>query len=313
MFSPQASVAEALGVNLDPPPPPYPAPLPIEDLRIYCGDSVELLTRYDYDFVNAGGHVILNGLPILDQSQSPTYVWNTAYFWTEGDLQVRVRHMHFVELFPRVGPRWEWREGADVSRLAEQVMNHRMAHYSLPVHEDLNGFVELISQPGIGEPAITGYLADHPTILQLAFGAGRLNPQVALTWQATGDREDLIPDFMPVRLDGFVDIIEFKLPVLQSAPIVGKAPRRKASEEVAKALSQVHSYRRWCVQEVNAAWLERERDIKVRGPQLILVLSTSSAFPAADRRQLAEEHDVTIVTYDEFVEMARSQLYIAQG
>lgn len=132
-----------------------------------------------------------------------------------------------------------------------------------------------------------------------------LHPETTLEWQYETDREDLRPDFMPVKMDGFADIVEFKLPWLKGKPVVGPATRTKPSAEVDTALAQIDEYEEWCAQDVNRRWLEEEKGIRVHAPMTYLVIGHQSEFTAEDRQRFRKRRNAIIVTYDEFVEMAR--------
>ncbi|MEQ8454978.1 MAG: DUF4263 domain-containing protein [Sandaracinaceae bacterium] len=159
----------------------------------------------------------------------------------------------------------------------------------------------MISSPQTG----ARQAASHPEILQLAFGCHELHPETTLEWQYETDREDLRPDFMPVKMDGFADIVEFKLPWLKGKPVVGPATRTKPSAEVDTALAQIDEYEEWCAQDVNRRWLEEEKGIRVHAPMTYLVIGHQSEFTAEDRQRFRKRRNAIIVTYDEFVEMAR--------
>jgi len=163
--------------------------------------------------------------------------------------------------------------------------------------------------PDTNEPSITKYLSDNPEILQLAFGVHKLNPQVLLEWQYDSGKKDLQPDFMPIRMDGYADIMEFKLPSIKSSPTVGSAERTHPSFEVDSAIAQIETYNEWCSQVINTGWLEEKKGIKVLNPRKYLIIGHSKDFDKADRARLVQTRNTTIFTYDEFIEMCRFQLY----
>ena len=68
-------------------------------------------------------------------------------------------------------------------------------------------------------------ITEHPEILQYAFGMNKLNAQTLLKWQYQTQDKDLKPDFMPERMDGYCDIMEFKMPNLDGKCIVGTNER----------------------------------------------------------------------------------------
>lgn len=136
-----------------------------------------------------------------------------------------------------------------------------------------------------------------------------LNPQCLLKWQFNSDKTDLQPDFLPVRMDGFSDILEFKLPHLKSKPMVGTPERKQSSFEIDSAIAQLDLSEEWCSQEVNLKWLEKEKKIKIIQPQRFLVIGHSVDFQKEDRARLRKTRNTTVFTYDEFIEMARFQVY----
>lgn len=149
----------------------------------------------------------------------------------------------------------------------------------------------------------------NPEIMQYAFGTNRLNPQILLEWQYKTDMHDLKPDFMPERMDGFCDIFEFKKPHLKSKSLVGSKERQQPSHEIDAAIAQLNRYDEWCSQYVNIDWLEKNKGVKVLHPQKYLIMGHSQDFTSEQRRLLREQRNVTILAYDEFIEMARFQIY----
>ena len=85
--------------------------------------------------------------------------------------------------------------------------------------------IGLINLQETNEVDITNYITEHPEILQYAFGMNKLNAQTLLKWQYQTQDKDLKPDFMPERMDGYCDIMEFKMPNLDGKCIVGTNER----------------------------------------------------------------------------------------
>ena len=152
-------------------------------------------------------------------------------------------------------------------------------------------------------------ITEHPEILQYAFGMNKLNAQTLLKWQYQTQDKDLKPDFMPERMDGYCDIMEFKMPHLDGKCIVGTNERKQPSYQVDSAIAQINKYDEWCSQKINTDWLEKEYNMKVFKPNKYLIMGHSSDFTAEDRRRLREERNIIIYTYDEFIEIARYQIY----
>lgn len=110
-------------------------------------------------------------------------------------------------------------------------------------------------------------------------------------------------------MDGYCDIIEFKLPHLKNSPIVGSSSRRQPSHEIDSTIAQINLYKDWFDQDINRAWLESEKGIKSLVPRLTIIIGHSKDFSAEERQRLRKVREATIFTYDEFIEMARYQLY----
>jgi hypothetical protein len=169
------------------------------------------------------------------------------------------------------------------------------------IHEKLDEFTKLISDPNKLEPEITKFLENNPEILQLGLSATDLNPQVLLEWQFPTEERNLKPDFMPTSRDGYADIVDFKLPKLRSKPIVGRSSRPNPSFEVDDALSQIYRYREWCSQVVNQRWLLETKKIKVKNPRVYLVIGHAEEFSPEKRQELRSIREGVIWTYDEII------------
>jgi hypothetical protein len=179
----------------------------------------------------------------------------------------------------------------------------------LAVHEKLDEFCKFISKKR-RETAITKFLEDNPEILQLGLCATDLNPQVLLEWQFPTEEDNLKPDFMPVCHDGFADIVDFKLPSLNSKPIVGKSNRQQPSFEIDTALSQISKYKKWCSQIPNQNWLWETKKIRVKNPRIFLVIGYSDDFSPEERQELRDIRDGIIWTYDEIINMVKNLMAI---
>lgn len=312
VYGPSHSVLDFLGVDLSHLQcPRLPVPDNVENMQMFVGEAVGLLGDYLYDVVANPSDFLLNGVFDFDltPSSKALFVSNVTILWVDSSGALRVRRVDFMELHPRMEGGWGHQTPESLSHFAKFLTNYQVPEYEPGLHAVLNGFIQLVAAPENGETVLTDYLTKHPEILQLAFGAHKLNPQTDLIWQFQTDKPNLKPDFMPVRMDGYADILEFKLPRLKSKAMVGTATRSHPSSEVEHALSQIDEYEEWCNQEVNSRWLESTKGIKVNQPHTTLVIGHSDEFSAEDRRRLRGRRNATIFTYDEFIEMARMQLY----
>lgn len=290
--------------------PSIDAPDRIENMVFFLGGSIQYLTDYFYDFTQMPADMMLNGTVNFSNIKEPTYISNTTYFWTNSNGDLKIKHIDFLEIFPfdKDGNIY-YHDDASFDQFCEFILEYRVPNYKVQLHKQLNKFIELISLPDMKEPQITKYLEKNPEILQMAFGINKLNPQIELQWQYESTKDNLKPDFLPTRMDGFSDIMEFKLPHLNSKPMVGSESRRQPSFEIDSAFAQIDLYEEWCAQEVNTKWLEREKGIKIMYPHRFLIIGHSKDFSAEDRARLRRIRNTSVFTYDEFIELVRYQIY----
>jgi hypothetical protein len=310
MWRPGVSVFDFLGIEVEHLSPVHiPITTSLENVQIFLGDAMNLLGDYLYDIVSNPHDLALNGILDFTNASEPTYVSNVTFLWSDREGALRIRRIDFLELMPIQKEGWAYHTEESFANFAEFLVHHEVPRYRPQLHAILNQFIELVVSSNVSEPMITGYLADHPEILQLAFGADNLNPQIDLEWQYPSGKPNLKPDFMPEKMDGYADVLEFKLPRLKSGAVVGPDVRSHPSFEVDSALAQIDEYQDWCAQEINRRWLDSSKGIKVLKPHTYLVIGHSEEFSASDRQRLRGRRNATIFTYDEFIQMARMQLY----
>lgn len=286
----------------------------IENMSFFLGDSMTYLVDYFYDLTQLPYEYLqLNGFIDFSAPTSPIFVSNTNFFWTDKNGQLKIKHIDFLEIFPR-GENGDvfYHDSHSLEEFAKFILNYKVPTYKTRLHGILNKFIEFINLPDTTEPQITIFLSENPEILQLAFGVNELNPQILLEWQYKTHKDNLQPDFLPIRMDGFADIMEFKLPHLKGNPMVGKPERRHPSYEIDTAIAQLDTYEEWCSQQVNTEWLEKNRNIKIMHPRRFLIIGHSKDFLKDDRARLRNIRNTTVFTYDEFIEMVRFQLYRMQ-
>lgn len=286
----------------------------LDNMSFFLGKSMEYLTDYFYDMTQLPYEfLMLNGYIDFSKPKRPIFISNTNFLWTDENDRLKVKHIDFMEIFP-LGENGEvyYHDNNSLKKFADFLINYKVPKYKVKLHEKLNEFIEYINLPDINEPKITAFLTENPEILQLAFGVHELNAQVDLEWQFDTEYNNLKPDFLPKRMDGYADIMEFKLPFLKNNPMVGKLERRHPSFEIDTAISQLETYDYWCSQKVNTDWLEKNKAIKILYPRKILIIGHSKEFSKEDRARLKNIRDTTVFTYDEFIEMARFQLYRVQ-
>lgn len=292
--------------------PTLPVPDGIENYNLFLGYSLKPLSNYLYNFVDGRDYSLINGIFDFDSIKEPIHISNSTFFWTDEAGALKIRRIDFLEIWPARPEAWVYRTKESFSEFADFIIQCSVPTYDVKLHETLNRFIELIHVADIPETTVTKFLGDHPEILQLALGANQLNPQVLLEWQYQTDKGNLQPDFMPVGMDGYADIVEFKLPHLKSKPIVGSDTRSQPSFEIDSALAQIDEYEDWCSQEIHQKWLFDNKKIKVKNPRRYLIIGHSKDFSAEKRQELRSRRRTVVLTYDEIIEMARFQLYRAR-
>lgn len=282
----------------------------IYDVSFFLGGSMDYLCDYFYDITQMPSqYIYLTGYLDFSKIDRPICVSNTTFFWTDKEGRLKIKHIDFLEIFPQLEEGIGYHDEKSMQHLSSFITSLNVPKYNIDLHRKLNDFIQLINSDETSEPEITKYLEDNPEILQISFGAHALNPQKVLRWQYTTDKKDLKPDFLIERMDGFVDILEFKLPRIKSTPIVGRNERQHPSFEIDSAIAQINLYNEWCIQEVNRQWAKTEYYLNINQPVKYLVIGHSDEFTAEERQRLRSTRDIVIFTYDEFIELARYQIY----
>lgn len=283
----------------------------LDNVSMFIGNSLNLLTNYFYDLTQGPSELLLMGSMMgFANPKAPIHISNSNIYWTDSDDNLKVKRIDYLDIVPfDTDSEVVFYDDESLSKIAEYLFEVGIPKYNIDLHFKLNGFIELINTKDITEPQITSYLSENPEILQLAFGVHNLNSQIDLIWQYDANYSNLKPDFLPVRMDGFSDILEFKLPWLKNRPMVGRNERNHPSFEIDSAIAQIDLYERWCAQDVNTIWLEKEKGIKLNKPDRILVIGHTDEYPSEERARLRAIRNTKVYTYDEFIEMARVQLY----
>ena len=277
----------------------------------YIGNSIARLNELHYDYMSSSEIATLNGYDDLEQSPHLDYWSNVTFFWTDDEGELRVRHVDFLLFFPADEPANAIEVRLDFDHLRRAILALPTPEFDVQRHNDLNRFIELLHADHTSETDITKFLTEVPELLQLGFSCGDINPQVTLEWQYPSDIPNLRPDFLPVGMDGFANILDFKLPGLKNVPMVGQPQRRHPSFEVDSAIAQLEMYDRWSSQDLNRRWLFESKGIRIHDPQRLIVMGRAVGFAAEERQRLRTTRRTLIYTYDEFIDMVRFQIYRA--
>lgn len=133
-------------------------------------------------------------------------------------------------------------------------------------------------------------------------------PHVYLT-RDDENQGPLIPDFILTNRDAMeAFVVDLKLP---SAKIVrNQRNRRRFSACVLEAKAQLLEYSRWFEHRLHRERLREIIGMSIYRPQLAVVIGRSDDFTDELDRQRLRDSEVSIVTYDDILEMARRRMRI---
>lgn len=212
----------------------------------------------------------------------------------KGQLLVTPYHRHaFNEI-----------QGGDQILLGQPaVLASRTSSLLMPEVRELE---ELLNEARITEARVQAYLEQHPALFN-SLGYSDVYPQVVLE---RDDGTSLRPDFM-VRPAGeqWWDILELKTPRLG---LVGRRDRKTLPKAIHDLAAQLREYAAAFEDERLAERVEAAYGIKCYRPRLIGVIGRTQ--PAIDERQarraMTQYADVSLVSFDRLLDLARTRLLI---
>jgi hypothetical protein len=157
--------------------------------------------------------------------------------------------------------------------------------------------------PGLRETTIGEFLRGHPYIITRTFCARSFIYEPFLEWQeGTGvaGEKAINPDLMIERQDGFFDIYDLKLPLLNRASITrSNRPRRRFIDSVSEGIAQLSHYYEYFSFEKNREHARARYGIEVKDPRLGLIVGT---YENVERRHIDEAQrayrDFELIDYD---------------
>jgi Domain of unknown function (DUF4263) len=176
----------------------------------------------------------------------------------------------------------------------------------------INRFIELVGTKETTEPEITRFLAEEKNkfILTMAFFAKEVRHQLKCVWQSE-EKEAIQPDFFVIQPNDFANIVEFKLPYLESETVVGIPNRETFSARINSYISQTRVYKAYFDDPINRRWFEQTYGFKVRDPKRILVIGRRWDFSNDAWKDIVGDFkDVEIMTYDDLVAGVTAQFYM---
>jgi len=175
------------------------------------------------------------------------------------------------------------------------------------LREELIYFEKLLKKDKLKESEIQKFLENHPQIFR-ALGYTNIYPQVVLE---RDDQRNLKPDFIiePVGSE-WCDILDIKLPGVNT--VVGRNDRKTLSAAIHELAAQLREYGAYFE---NEKWSKRIKDkygIQSYRPKLIGVVGSNPSVQNERelRRLMTAYLDLSIITFDKLIEVAKNRLLI---
>jgi hypothetical protein len=289
------------------------------DLVIPTNAGFDKLAELKWNWAAQDMFVCLNTGGIEAPKGQFTRIINGRFFDAD-DSGLKSRHIKWLDMAPLTySESYEDHDTFDIdlSVFKDLAKVDALTPYPLPTdykYEKLpkvNRFVELLGNKGTRETDITGFLADPDFnfILMMRFSTTYVKPQCVCEWQY-GEHVPIKPDFFVVGSDGFADIVEFKLPEIKSAPVVGQQNRETFSAELNSYISQTRVYREYFDDPRNRDWVQSKCEFKVYKPKRYLIIGRRWQFsPDVWREIAADYNDLFILTYDDLIDGVVVQFY----
>lgn len=193
------------------------------------------------------------------------------------------------------------------------------ANYTYPIPNDykfvqlpkINKFIEKWGSKESSEPDITSFLSEpeNEFILTMKFGARNIYSELTCEWQSEA-REAIRPDFFVVQPNGYADIVEFKLPDITKATVIGSSNREAFGAWLNSYISQTRVYSSYFDDPNNRKWFEEKYGFKVHKPRRWLVVGRRHNFDSDVWREIMYDYkDLEILTFDDLIDGVVVQFY----
>jgi hypothetical protein len=125
------------------------------------------------------------------------------------------------------------------------------------------------------------------------------------------DRETLIPDYLMVKQDGTIDILDLKTAALkkhQNSLLKGGKARCRFKDYVGELIAQLYGYRRYFEIESNLKWFENNFGLKVHKPKLIGIVGNYDNFQREEIDLAMNQYkdDIVLYSYAELINFLRT-------
>jgi hypothetical protein len=299
---------------------PFPLPPVTEDLVLPTNAGADELERLNWNWSAQNMFVGFNTGCIIAPEGQFTRIINARFFDANEKDGLKTRHIKWLDLIPcRYDDSGNTLDKFTVwlvpfLKLAEI---DRQATYPVPSDfrfrrlQQMNRLVEFIGDKNNDETAITRLLEseDLRFVLKMRFASKEVVPECLCEWQSS-KRKPIKPDFFVVGVDGFADIVEFKLPVLHGSAIVGTENRETFSAVINSYISQTRVYHEYFDDPNNREYVKMTYGFDVYKPKRHLIIGRRWHFDNQDWRGIAADFsDLSIHTYDDLVDGVVMQFY----
>lgn len=290
-----------------------------EGLIIPTNKGLDKLIDLKWNF-NAQDSIIGFNCPVMTPIKQQFSRIINSFFFDADENGLKTRHVKWLDLIPIECLKKD--NGFEISidlTIYDGLIKGDL-NYIYPIPQDykyskltrINRFVEVIGDKTNFEQSITNFLAhdDFQFILMMFFSAKTIKHQLKCEWQSE-KKEDIIPDFFIERVNGFSDIVEFKLPILKNKLVVGKTNRESFSSELNSYISQTRKYQEYFEDPNNRIWFENKYQLKVRKPKRFLIVGRRGDFNNDEWKEIISDYqDVEIYTYDDIIDGVVVQFYL---
>ncbi|MEA5105652.1 Shedu anti-phage system protein SduA domain-containing protein [Pantoea sp. S18] len=290
-----------------------------EDLLFPTNRGYDKLRELGWNFSAQNSIMGFNTPTPVVAEGSFTRIVNGMFFDAD-DSGLRTRRIKWIDFFPITFDGTS--EDKDIIGFSldgiEEVVESD-AHYCYPLPYDykykqlpkINNFIEKWGNIETSEPEITSFLSDpeYEFILSMKFGAISIHSELTCEWQSE-NRPDIRPDFFVVQPNGFADIVEFKLPIIDKTFVVGKDNRETFSSWLNSYISQTRVYSTYFDDPNNRKWFEDKYGFKVFKPRRWIVVGRRYDFDSDVWREIMSDYQsLEILTFDDLIDGTVAQFY----
>lgn len=161
----------------------------------------------------------------------------------------------------------------------------------------------LILTDKIHETTIGEFIKNHPNIINSSFKSNGFYYEPFLKWCANNEDskfQDINPDLLVKRNDGFYDIYDLKTAKLDKTKLTkGKHSRRRFVDYVEEGMAQLANYRAYFEFNENKDYAKLHYDIEVRNPKLVLVVGTWENVDITEVHEACRRYsNIEVIDYD---------------